>query len=305
MARLCFVVTVGFFWNNANADTTDEQSYLINYDRPEKVGNKYHLEGHATIAADSFAMADGKTYSETSETGSVDLIGTLTVVAVASNGRPSAVDILVEKCEMITNGIASAVAKKGDRLAMVKSVAETNGIVCLNDLALEPKTAFMFTSFLSISEPDRSEHIGPFYGLDVRRKVGERWDINPVVFAKYMKTFNPGAKEGAYKGTVELTGITRTNGAEWAEVHFDITSVSPPPERGAWKTTGFRAKTMMSLSMPLGDKPARQSGEINRTQKLWMENDYNNRGVLQHLIYNTASKYRAIYTITPLDNDKT
>jgi hypothetical protein len=44
--------------------------------------------------------------------------------------------------------------------------------------------------------------------------VGERWTINPAVFAKYMKSYSPGAKEGDYSGTGEFTGITRTNGEE-------------------------------------------------------------------------------------------
>ena len=289
------------------SDPPDEsgiQSYLIPTDRPEKVGNKHHIEGHATIKVDSFAMADGKTYKETSETGSFDLVGTLTVVAVASNGGPSAVDILIDKCEMTSNGSPSTIVQRGDRLTMVKQAAASNGIVRLNNIELEKKTAFLITSFLPLNEPDRTEHAGPLYGLDIRRKVGERWDINPAMFTRYMKTYNPAAKDGDYSGTAEFSGITRTNGVEWADVRLDMTSVSPPPEKGPWKITGFRAKTVMSLAIPLGDKPRKQSGEINRTQTTWMGNDYNNHGVLQHLIFNTVSKYRAIYSLTPLDADK-
>jgi len=304
MRVLCFAATMIPACNGVNADAASIQSYLIPADRPEKVGNKHHIESHATILVDSFAMADGKPYKETSETGSVDLIGTLTVVAVAPNGVPSAVDILVDKCELITNGIPAEVVKKGDRLAMMKQVAISNGSVRLNDVELDKKTAYLITSFLPLSEPDRTEHVGHLYGFDVRREVGERWDINPAMFAKYMNTFSPGAKEGDYSGTAEFTGITRTNGAEWANVRLDLTSVSPPPEQGSWKTTGFRATTVMSLAIPFGDKPLKRSGEINRTQKMWMGNDYKNQGVLQHLIFNTVSKYKAVYAITPLDTDK-
>ena len=304
MMLLCFVATAVVLRSEAYAEATNVQSYLIPTDRPEKVGSKHLIEGHATIQATTFAMADGKTYKETSETGSVDLIGTLTVVAVASNGSPSAVDILVEKCAMITNGTPSAVVKRGDRLAMEKQVAVSNGTVRLNGVELDPKTAFLITSFLPLSESNRTEHVGPFYGLDVRRKVGERWNLNSATFAKYMKTYNPGAKEGDYSGTAEFTGITLTNGEERANVRLDMTSIAPPPYQGPWKLTGFRAKTVMSIAIPLGNKPIAYSGEIDRTQKMWMENDYARRGVLQHLIYNSTSKYKATYTIALLDSDK-
>ena len=302
MVMLCsFGLVVSF---GSSAPSAGLQSFLIPADRPEKVGNRHRLESHATIHVDSFAMADGKTYKETAETGSVDLIGTLTVVAVASNGGASSVDILVDQCEMTTNGNPAAVVQRGDRLSIVKQIAVSNCIVRLNGIELDQKPAFIITSFLPLCEPDRTEHFAPVAGLDVRRTVGERWTINPAVFTKYMKSYSPSAKEGDYSGTGEFTRITRTNGEEWANVRLDMTSMAPPPDKGPWKTTGFRVKTVMSLMMQLGDKPLKHGGEINRTQKTWMENDYNNHGVLQHLLFNTASQYHAIYTFTPLDADK-
>ncbi len=299
MVMLCSFGLVASF--ESSAQSADLQSFLIPADRPETVGNRHRLESHATIHVDSFAMADGKTYKETSETGSVDLIGTLTVVAVASNGGPSAVDILIDQCEMTTNGNPAAVIQRGDRLSIVKQVAVSNCIVRLNGVELDQKPAFIITSFLPLCEPDRTEHFATVAGLDVRRTVGERWTLNPAVFVQYMKAYSPGAKEGDYSGTGEFTGITRTNDEEWADVRLDMTSIAPPPDKGPWKTTGFRAKRVVSLSIPLGDKPLKQGGEINQTQKIWMGNDYNNHGVLQHLLFNTVSQYHAVYTFTPLE----
>jgi hypothetical protein len=285
------------------ASKSGEQGYLIPSDRPEKIGNQYHLEGHAASKADSFAMADGNTYHEKSETGTIDLVGTLTVAAVASNGHASAFDIVVGTCEMIRNGTPSSIIKDGDQLSVAKTAAASNGTVRLNGIELDPWTAFLITSFLPLSEPDKTELAGPFYGIDVRRKVGERWTMNPVAFAKFMEAWSPGATESDFKGTGEFMAITRTNGGEWAELRFDMTSLAPPPVQDPWRTTGYRANTKMEISTPLGVKPARQNVKISRTQKVWMESDYTGHGVLQHLQFNTSSKHDATCTVTPLDAD--
>ena len=85
LKALRLMSTVIVICHHVSADAAGLQSFLIPADRPEKVGNRHRLESHATIHVDSFAVADGKTYLETSEMGSVDLMGTVTVVAVASN----------------------------------------------------------------------------------------------------------------------------------------------------------------------------------------------------------------------------
>jgi hypothetical protein len=300
---LCFLMAM--FFVSSGTLAADEEGYSINIDRQEKVGNKNHVVYCTTIKTDTIAMVDGKKCKESKEAVAVNIDGTLTVVALASNGQPSRVHIRVDRCEVTANNKPLLIAKKGDQLVATKQMGVWESNVRLNDAEVDKTAAGLIGSILALHEPNKTQRDGGVYGLDVKRHIGERWNINSKAFANYMKKYDPNAKEGDFSGTGEFIGITKTNGAEWANIRMDMTCCSKPsPEGSPWRITECETRTAMSFAVPLGDKPLKISGETCQTRKMAMESDSDKDGALRHLTWKEASQCISSFDITALDAEK-
>ena len=272
---------------------TSKQKYLITIDRPEKVGNKYHVEYHGQLKADTTAMINGEIVNNATDTYSVDIIGTLTVSALASNDSPSSANIVVDTFQTKKNETPLVTAKKGDRLVATILAGSWNSTLLLNDLALDKATACLITGIMSLTEPNRTDRDGVFYGLDSKRQVGERWNINVAAYAKS----NPNTD---MTGTVEFRGITKADGAEWANIHADMTSKTLPPNVGTLKVKEQQIRTTTSFEVPLGDRPLKMSGDVIQNRNTLMEDDAVNNRVAEHRTLKDINTLTYSFSLTPI-----
>ncbi len=210
-------------------DPPAAKEYVIKLERPEKVGDQLEVSASGMIRESTKASVGGKVVQKTDLAIDFEVQGTYDTLAADEKGRCTKCSLTVAKMVKIEDG------KEVELLAPGKVViAETKGQE--TDLQLKDPTDMLSEEAKKILDVSDllSTHTGELadddaiFGSSRPRKVGDSWDMNTELAARYFGRTLGAVKKEHFKGKMKLVGVTKVRGTECLEIHGVVT-VSPFP----------------------------------------------------------------------------
>ena len=256
----------------AKAKSPAGDGYAIKFDRPVKVGFKYHYTN--TGKQSRKILMGGKPTPGNVEL-TYDYAADVTVKKVNDKGSPTVEEHKVDKCEAEINGKKQTVLKKGQ--VVVATLVDGKKQYKVDGKDADPATAKVLGEIIDLDEDMDTDKVFDVVGK--KKKVGDSWEPNKAEllsgFAKKLKDAALPLKAENISGSIKLTGVGEQDGIKVLNLSADVTLKKAAPKMGPIKVTD--GSIHMTHSGWIPQDPASTAGDFG-VQKVTMHFEGEFRG---------------------------
>ena len=164
------LLVFSFYPAGSYSQTAD---YEIRLHRPAQAGERYRLSAVGHDTKSSSATSEGRAPRLNREELGVELEGVVTIVEAGARGATRA-EIRIERASTVRDG------RRGEFLAAGTTVTEKrSGVSQVFDVNGEPALADVAAALGLVLSETSIDNDDELFGSKARRKVGERWSVNP------------------------------------------------------------------------------------------------------------------------------
>ena len=197
------------------AATAAGQEYAIHLDRPSKVGQTYTISAVTQFKMENTLGAPGIQPRRQQEAFTVELDGTVEVLAVDQKSRePTKVSCTVSKCVRDEQPLLA----EGTVLVAYSGPDDTRYMV--NDQPVQQPIAASLHEVLGTHRPGAPGDDAVF-GTDQPKKVADTWPLHPQGAAKLFSHEGVDVSQDRITGSAKLTGVRETDGRKLLEIETE------------------------------------------------------------------------------------
>lgn len=156
-----------------------EEKYAIQFERPVKVGARYHVFCQGAIEQVAESVANGRRLPQSGESMEVDLHADVEVLAVTPKGKEKKVRLTNTRAKVEANAGPVKVLADGAVVVIEQDGKKTKYTVDGRPASAQAAKALGLA--LSLSSDEQSDDL--VFGTPERRAVGERWEANSAAAA--------------------------------------------------------------------------------------------------------------------------
>lgn len=216
MKWLAMVVVLGL----AGLAVAADADYVIQLNRPAKVGDECHLSAISKETTKDLTTVDGKAQPDMVREQSITLDGMVKVLEVDKNGKPSKVIVTVEKC-LIRLG--------ADETPLAKGTVITGAVKdekCFYEVDGKPAEELNKVIGLAIPLVKGKANADDLFGTKDRKKVGDSWAINTAMAVKEVEYAGIKASQDDFKGTVTVEKAVKVGDTECLQLKCEMSATN-------------------------------------------------------------------------------
>lgn len=232
-----------------------DKTYPVQLEHPGKTGQKYDIR--FTVAyKDEVNRVVGRREPEIrTSVNAVELDAQVEVLETDSRGQESKIAVTLRKCVQVLEQKETEVLPKGS--VVLAEVKEVDTVLSLKGGKLTAEQEAALGQVISLA-PAKARTLDQTYGSTLRRKVGDKWDIDRAALAEHLAAHRVQVKPEAIKGTTTLIDIEDRDGKR--QLHFKIETtidgyrLAPAEGEGAKESEvefkGIRKQQSIELWVP-------------------------------------------------------
>ncbi len=228
------------------------EDYAIKFDRPLKVGDRYHISSKGTQDRVTNVKAGDRVLPEKREALVADLTAEVEVLAVSPKGKEKKVLVTVSKFAFQSDGHSENLVPDGTQLTVEYVNKKTE--FSIDGHPADEKVSKALGVVFKLSSDETSDDV--IFGTDQRQKVGQRWTMNSAAAAAALGTeFEAKFDAKDIQGGCRIQEVVPTAGGEALRIEGDLTLTSlkvPLPE--GMKVRKGRVKSKLSGLMPVDSR---------------------------------------------------
>jgi hypothetical protein len=215
----------------ASASVLLAQEYDIRLSHGTKTGDKYRVFVTANQSEKMTALVGNAAVRNASDEFAIELIASITTLAVNERGRETKSAIRIEKGLITEHGETKGLIPTG--AFVIASLEGSRIVFTIDDAPVDPMTAKALGMALSSSGGGPTDD--EVFGTSEKKKVGDSWPINGDLIAKSLfERHNISTSKEDIHGAATLEGIVKGGPQEYlvVSVLLDIGMFSVPLPNG-------------------------------------------------------------------------
>jgi len=199
------------------------QEYVVKFERPAKVGEKYSLSASGGMSIKSTVVEDQQVVESETVGYQVQFAAIVEVLEVDAKGREVKHAFTVEKFTKIEGSGLTELVPPGS-VIIADSNRETP--YSLQDGLLSEQAQEALDVVIGVVEPgDPSDD--EFFGTTETKQVGESWAVNHTLIAKVLQLGGVSVKPENISGVAKIAGLEEIGGIEYLDIRAAIEAEFP------------------------------------------------------------------------------
>jgi hypothetical protein len=188
--------------------TKPAEKYQIQFHRPSKVGDRFHIEAVGATRKRTLVSIDGKEGDPIDELVGVSVEGVVTVTEVAPSGVETKLTLTIENCVASVGKKQLPLLPAGTVIGAAWDKGKKGTAFTLDGQAIPADIAELLELAVNTSDPE-SQLDDEIFGSKDKHQVGDSWPINAAAASKEFTRMGIKTKEEDLYG--ESTVVAQTD----------------------------------------------------------------------------------------------